>query len=119
MVWMEAESVSTLPSSTTTLPEREIILLGVRSGGGSRGTVAEFGFRPLPPREPVCAGEGKKEMEITKARARRVFMEGPQEQICPRLYPGNGRFNCQSIVSGGYEFGHSQGFDSPDPTAYN
>ena len=61
------------------------MVLGVRSGAGSRGRVGEFELRPLPPREPVCAGAGKKEMEITKARARRVFTERPQETTLPTI----------------------------------
>src|SRR6266536_1349056 len=86
-VWMEADSVSRLPSSTTALPERKIVELEDRSGAGSRGRVGAAVPRPPPPPDRVCAEAGKQEMERRQAKARRLFMECPLERKqLARLY---------------------------------
>src|SRR6266496_563525 len=85
-VWIEADSVRTLPSSNTALPERKIIGLEDRLGGGFRGRGCTIGPTPRPPPR-VCAGAGRNEMDIRQARARRLFMMHPtREELCSGLY---------------------------------
>jgi hypothetical protein len=96
MVWMAAGSVSTLPSSMTTLPVRKIMVLGVRSGVGIRGRVgAPGGRRPPPP--PACPKAVRAEIESRQAQASRVLMKRPRTTF-PNCTP-DGMANCQIIIA--------------------
>src|SRR6266576_3630601 len=83
-VWTSTTSVSTLPSSTTTLPLRKILVLGDRSGDGMRGRVLPVRRPPPPP--PVCPNAVTPEIESRQAQTSRVLMGRPQATTFPKLY---------------------------------
>src|SRR5882762_1682529 len=79
-VWMETDSVSTLPSSITTLPVRKIVV-GVTSGVITRGRDGVFTPRPPPP-EPGCPEAGREEIDNRQATTRRAFITHPRLELC-------------------------------------